>query len=189
MIKYKVFLNNGYEALGVDQKTITANEEVQTCDENALAREICHENPLIPEQVAKAVLENFCKAAAQLMSMGFAIQLKNGKDVALRMYPDIHVKGGNINLERARQLDPTVTELTVENAGDLVSKAGITVRVRAESCRKFTEILQSMDASVQRTGTEEREKVLMGDDDDDNNGGGNSGGGNNPGGGDTPGGF
>lgn len=128
MIQYKVFLNNGVEAFGITEKTITANEELQTVDEQALAREITHENPLIPEQVAKAVLENFCKAAANLMSMGFAIQLKNGQDVALRIYPDVHVKGGNINLNRAKELDATVTELTVDNAGSLVDKAGVTLR-------------------------------------------------------------
>lgn len=47
MIQYTVSLNNGIEAFGVNQKTITANEEVQTADEQALAREIAHENPLI----------------------------------------------------------------------------------------------------------------------------------------------
>ena len=30
MISYKVFLNNGNEALGVTEKTITANEELQS---------------------------------------------------------------------------------------------------------------------------------------------------------------
>lgn len=180
MIEYKVFLNNGNEALGVNEKTVTANEIVKTCDESTLAREISHENPLIPEQVAKAVLENFCKAAAQLMSMGFAVQLKNGNDVALRIYPDIHVKGGNINLDRARQLDPEVTELTLENAGELVSKAGVTVRVKADCQQKFTDLLQSMNVSVQRNGVTERAKVLR----TDNSGGGNQGG--NTGGGNTP---
>lgn len=159
MIDYKVCLNNGIEAFGVDQKTITANEDVKTCDEQALAREISHENPLIPEQVAKAVLENFCKAAANLMSMGFAIQLKNGKDVAMRIYPDVHVKGGNINLARARELDPTVTALTAENAGALVDKAGVTVRCRAECEQKFTDLLLSVGASVNRKDVVERAKV------------------------------
>ena len=92
-----------------------SNEVVENVDEQAQAREISHLNPLIPEQVAKAVLENFCKAVASLMSLGFAIQLKNGNDAALRLYPDIHVRGGNINLSRAQQLDPTVTELTLES--------------------------------------------------------------------------
>ncbi len=33
------------------------------------------------------------------MAMGFAIQFKNGQDVLMRIYPDVHLKGGNINLE------------------------------------------------------------------------------------------
>ena len=84
-MKYSISLNLGNEYIGANEKTITANEVLETADEKALAREIAHENPLIPEQVAKAVLENFCKTAAQLMSLGFAIQLKNGNDVALRI--------------------------------------------------------------------------------------------------------
>lgn len=159
MIHYKVCLNNGYEQLGRDQKTITANEEVQACDENALAREIAHQNPLIPEQVAKSVLDNFCKAAASLMSMGFAIQLRNGKDVALRIHPDIHVEGRNITLERARRLDPHVTELTVENAPDLVNRAGLTLRAKAECEPKFTELLLSMNPRMQRRRVVERARV------------------------------
>ena len=144
-----------------------------TCDEQALAREISHENPLIPEQVAKAVLENFCKAAAQLMSMGFAIQLKNGNDVALRIHPDIHVKGGNINLARAKELDPTVTELTKENAGDLVDRAGVVLRAKAECEPKFTELLLSMDAGISRKDVIERAMVARKDDSgsNENNGG------------------
>ena len=109
-------LNNGVEAFGTG-KTITANEVLLTCDEKALAREIHHQNSLIPEDVAASVLGYFGKAAAQLMAMGFAIQFKNGQDVLMRIYPDVHLKGGNINLERAKQLNPEVTDLTLENAG------------------------------------------------------------------------
>ena len=189
-------MNNGIEAFGIDQKTITANEAVMTCDEQALAREISHENALIPEQVAKAVLENFCKAAAQLMSMGFAIQLKNGNDVALRIHPDIHVKGGNINLARAKELDPTVTELTKENAGDLVNRAGVVVRAKAECEPKFTELLLSMGAGISRKDVIERAMVARKDDSgsNENNGGTTptpdpgTGGGDTPGGGDNNGG-
>ena len=202
MIQYNVCLNNGIEAFGIDQKTITANDAVMTCDEQALAREISHENALIPEQVAKAVLENFCKAAAQLMSMGFAIQLKNGNDVALRIHPDIHVKGGNINLARAKELDPTVTELTKENAGDLVNRAGVVVRAKAECEPKFTELLLSMGAGISRKDVIERAMVARKDDSGSNennggttptpdpgtSGGDTPGGGDNNGGGDNPGG-
>ena len=185
-MKYNVYLNNGNEYIGVNEKTITANEVVETVNENILAREISHQNPLIPEQVASSVLQNFCKAAVELMSMGYAIVLRNGADAALRIYPDIHINGGNINLARAKELDPTVTELTVENAGDLVSKAGVTVRAKAECEQKFTELLKSMDTSITRKDVIERAKVVRKDGD-----GGTTpvtpdpgtGGGDNPGGG------
>ena len=184
MIDYKGQLNMGNEALGTE-KTITANEVLRTADEKALAREIAHHNQLIPEQVAVAVLQNFCAAACELMAMGFAIQLKNGDDVAIRIFPDIHVKGGNINLTRAKELDPTVTELTLENAGELIDKAGgVTVRVRAVTQQKFTEMLENEGVKVQRVGVSELAYVERKTDDegeDQGNGGGSSEGGENGG--------
>ena len=153
MIEYKGQLNMGNEALN-SGKTITANEVLLTCDEKALAREIHHQNSLIPEDVAASVLGYFGKAAAQLMAMGFAVQLKNGQDVLMRIYPDVHLKGGNINLARAKALDPTVTELTEENAGALIDKAGVTVRVRAICQQKFTDLLDVEGYQLKRTGIE-----------------------------------
>ena len=131
MIQYEVQLNQGNEALQTG-KTITANEVLLTCDEKALAREIHHQNSLIPEDVAASVLGYFGKAAAQLMAMGFAIQFKNGQDVLMRIYPDVHLKGGNINLERAKQLNPEVTDLTLENAGELATQGARALRDRGE---------------------------------------------------------
>ena len=177
----------GNEALGTE-KTITANESLRTCDMKALAREISHQNALIPEDVAASVLGYFCKAAVQKMAEGFAIQLYNGQDVAIRIFPDIHVKGGNINLARAKELDPTVTELTVENAGDLIDKAGgVTCRVRATCMQKFTDLLEKEEYQVKRTGIEVKayvERVGGDDDGDEGQGGGNGNGGgdNNQGG-------
>ena len=181
MIEYKGQLNMGNEALGTE-KTITANESLRTCDTKALAREIAHaSHDLIPEQVAAMVLENFCKAAAEKMAEGFAIQLNNGQDVAIRIFPDIHVKGGNINLARAKELDPTVTELTVENAGDLIDRAGgVTCRVRATCMQKFTDLLEKEEYQVKRTGIEVKayvERVSNGDDDSGEGGEGGEGGG------------
>ena len=155
MIKYQIIFTQGNEAFGTS-KTITANEIVETADEKALAREIHHLNQLIPEQVAEAVLANFCQAAAQLMAMGYAVTLKNGNDVALRIYPDIKIKGGNINLARAKELDPSVSELKMENAGDLAIKAGVTVRAKAECEAKFTELLLAQGASVERKAVVEK---------------------------------
>ena len=154
MIQYEVQLNQGNEALQTG-KTITANEVLLTCDEKALAREIHHQNSLIPEDVAASVLGYFGKAAAQLMAMGFAIQFKQGQDVLMRIYPDVHLKGGNINLERARELNPEVTDLTLENAGELATQVGVKVRVRCETEAKFTELLQSEGISVERKAVKE----------------------------------
>ena len=187
MIEYKGQLNMGNEALNTEP-TITANESLRTCDLKALAREIHHQNALIPEQVAEAVLENFCKAAVEKMAEGFAINLNSGNDVAIRIFPDIHVNGGNINLARAKQLDPTVTELTAENAGYLIDKAGgVTVRVRATCMQKFTDLLEKEEYQVSRVGIETKAYVERKGDDDSGEGDDNTGGGDNGGGGDDPG--
>ena len=149
MIKYQVSLNKGVEAFGTGP-TITANEIVDTADASALAREIHHLNSLIPEQVAEAVLQNFCEAAANLMAMGYAVVLRSGDDAAIRIYPDVHVKGGNINLDRAKQLIPGTVALSLDNAGDLVTKAGVTVRAKAECEAKFTDLLTKAEARLER---------------------------------------
>lgn len=159
MMKYKISLNQGNAALG-SGKSITVNEELETVGEKTLAREIVHHNPLIPQQVCEDVLENFCKAACELMAQGYAIVLKSDGDAAIRIYGDIHVKGGSINLERARQLDPTVTDLTVENAMELVQKAGgVTVRARAEVEQKLTDMLLAESEGVTCKGVVERAYV------------------------------
>jgi hypothetical protein len=103
--------------------------------------------------------------------------------VAIHIFPDIHIKGGNINLPRAKELDPTVTELTADNAGDLIDKAGgVICRVRATCMQKFTDLLEKEDYQLKRVGIETKpyvERKNGNDDGDDNNqGGGDNGGGN-----------
>ena len=172
MFHYNIQINNGNEAFGTEGKTITVNEVVQTADLKALSREIHHENLLIPEQVAESVLQNFAKAAVNLMSQGFAIQFKSGDDVIMRIYPDMHIKGGNINLQRAQELIPGTTEITKENAGDLVTKAGVTVRAYAECGRKFTEMLMAESSGIQRDDIIEKERVMRKEEGTGDQGGG-----------------
>ena len=66
MIQYEVQLNQGNEALQTG-KTITANEVLLTCDEKALAREIHHQNSLIPEDVAASMLGGLVGQAVQVL--------------------------------------------------------------------------------------------------------------------------
>ena len=187
-VPYKGQLNLGNAALG-SEKTITANESIRTAEARDLAREIHHLNGLIPEQVAEAVLQNFCQAVVDLMNMGFGVQLKNGDDVAVRFIPDVHVKGGNINLARAQELIPGTTDLTAENAAELIDAAGgVTVRVRAIVQQKFTDLLLADGGGkTERIGIETKAYVERKGDggeggDDTNQGGGSNGGGNNGGG-------
>lgn len=191
MIKYQVSLNKGVEAFGTGP-TITANEIVDTADASALAREIHHLNSLIPEQVAEAVLQNFCEAAANLMAMGYAVVLRSGADAAIRIYPDVHVKGGNINLDRAKQLIPGTVALSLDNAGDLVTKAGVTVRAKAECEAKFTDLLTKAEARLERKEVVEKAFVkranASGDDAAEEGSGSDSGSGSGSDGGSTGGG-
>ena len=78
MFSYNIYINNGVEAFGTEGKTITVNEVVQTADIKALAREIHHENMLIPEQVAESVLQNFAKAAANIILTYIPLSLAIG---------------------------------------------------------------------------------------------------------------
>ena len=178
MIKYQVSLNKGVEAFGTGP-SITANEIVDTADASALAREIHHLNSLIPEQVAEAVLQNFCEAAANLMAMGYAVVLRSGADAAIRIYPDVHVKGGNINLDRAKQLIHGTVALSLDNAGELVTKAGVTVRAKAECEPKFNDLLTTAGARLERKEVVEKAFVKRANASDDSaeEGGGSSDGG------------
>ena len=181
MIKYQVSLNKGVEAFGTGP-TITANEIVDTADASALAREIHHLNSLIPEQVAEAVLQNFCEAAANLMAMGYAVVLRSGADAAIRIYPDVHVKGGNINLDRAKALIPGTVALSLDNAGELVTKAGVTVRAKAECEAKFTDLLTKAEARLERKEVVEKAFVKRAGASDDSAEEGGSNGGSDGGG-------
>ena len=198
MIRYNVQLNLGNEALN-SGKTITANEVVTNADEKQVAHVMHLHNPLIPEDVAVAVLNAFCETAAELMADGHAVVLKAKGEAALRLYPDVHIDGGNINLERAKQLDPTVTDLTMDNAGKLAQLAGVTVRGRAEAEPMLTKLLNASKTGTERVAVVEKPYVARSGNTEPANpsnpsepenpgtggNGGNGGGGNNGGGSDT----
>lgn len=180
MIKYLLQLNNGNEAFNTG-KTITANEVVETCDAAELAREIAHYAEVVNERTCKFVLDNLLAACVQKMSEGKAVVLTLDGKAALRIYPDVHLKAANINLAKAQELDPTVTDLTMENISDLAQKAGgVTLRAKAEVEQPLTDALLKMDASIRLEGKKEIARVLR-KENQGGNGGGNPGGGNNNG--------
>ena len=155
-IRYKAQLNQGNANIG-SEPSVSANEDLLACDEKALAREISHQSHgLITEDVAALVLSHFAKASAEKMSEGFRIQFHVDGKAAMIIFPDIHVKGGNISLARAKELDPAVTQLTLDNAPALIDKAGgVTCRVRCTALQPFTDLLNKVEYSLERTGTVE----------------------------------
>ena len=189
MIKYNIKLNQGNEVLN-SEKSISAVEVVENVDAKFMAHHMHLHNALIPEDVATAVLNAFCESAAELMGQGHAVVLTSKGKAALRLYPDIHVKGGNINLARAQELMEGVTELTLDNATELVQRAGLTLRAKAE-CEPAMGVLLDQSKSgltlnsvvnvpyVHRTATP---ATPTDPHEGGNNGGNNTGGGNNDGG-------
>ena len=189
MIKYNVKLNNGVEALNINEKSVSAEEVVENVDAKFMAHHMHLHNALIPEDVATAVLNAFCESAAELMGQGHAVVLTSKGKAALRLYPDIHVKGGNINLARAQELMEGVTELTLDNATELVQRAGLTLRAKAE-CEPAMGVLLDQSKSgltlnsvvnvpyVHRTATP---ATPTDPNEGGDNGGNNNGGGNNDG--------
>ena len=164
MIEYTIKINNGNENIGSNAKSITVKEKVKTAGVKDLSREINLLNKLIPEQVAAAVLDNFCEAAANLMSMGQAVVLKSRGKAAIRLIPDVKLNGRNITLARAQQLDSTITDLTEENAGDLVQRVGVRVRARAVCAPALTELIQAAGISTQKTNIINVPKILRAND-------------------------
>ena len=158
-IKFNVCLNQGNEALQTG-KSITANEVCETADNKFVAHHVeLHTRGLITEDIAKIVLDNFCETVAELVGQGYAVQLCKDGDVMLRIFPDIHLNGDSINLARAQQLDPTVTDLTLENAGDLAARVGVSVKPRAIVTAKFLDLLNAKKGTVERNAVVEKPYV------------------------------
>ena len=184
MVKYNLQLNNGVEAFGTTGKTITANEVVETCDAAELAREIAHYAEVVNERTCKFVLDNLLAACVQKMSEGKAVVLTLDGKAALRIYPDVRLKAGSINLAKAKELDKTVTDLTMDNISDIATKAGgVVLRAKAEVEQPLTDALLKLDASVRLEGKKEIARILRKESqggDGGNTGGGTQGGGSSP---------
>ena len=179
MVDYKLFINNGVDAFGTTGKTLSVEEQPRTISVDFLADAIYSQNELVPKRQVKEVLSTFGVVAARLMAEGLALQFQADGDVLLRLYCDARVRGGNINLQRARQLtgNPSLTEEEmVARAGEIVRLAGVQLRAYAEVQKKFTDLLDSFHPQANNVGTEERARIERtdGSQQGDQQGGGSS---------------
>ena len=189
MVDIQISINNGNEAFGVTGKTITVNEQPKSVSLDFVAEELHHRMPLVPADVISQVLVGFQDVAARMMAEGFAIQGTNAKgDVLLRYYTDARLKCQSINLEKAKELMPSVVtdEATmVEHAGELIALAGVQLRPYVEVKQKFHELLDEYKPKYEVKGTKEVAYVSKKDGNGGNTGGSdNQGGGNDQGGND-----
>ena len=144
MNKYNLNLNLGSEVLG-SGKTITATEVVESASSKELAREVAHLAPLVDERTAQYVLDNVLAAATQLMSEGKAVILNLDGKAGLRLYVDVKLKAGSINLAKAKELDPEVPDLTLDNISALAQKAGgVRGRAKADAEPALQEALEKL---------------------------------------------
>ena len=185
MVDYRLFINNGVDAFNTTGKTLSIEEQPKTVSVDFLADAIHSQNELIPKRTAQEVLSLFGVVAARLMAEGLAMQFTDDGKVLLRLYADAKVKGGNINLARARELtgDQTLTEeQMVSRAGEIVALAGVQLRAYAEVQQKFNELLQSFSPKANLVGTTERARIERtgGEGSSDNQGGTEQGGTTNP---------
>ena len=80
-------------------------------------------------------------------------------------------------------LIPGTVTLSLDNAGDLVTKAGVTVRAKAECEAKFTDLLATAGARLERKEVIEKAFVKRANNDNDNANDNEPGGSDNEGGG------
>ena len=160
MILYNVLINNGNENIGAEGQTITLQEQLTPAGNTEVARQITHQNSLIPISLSELMVEYTLKGILELLALGHVVQLKIGNNVMLRIWPDVKPVGGdNINLARAQEKDPTITEFTVENAGRIVDLFGVNLKVQAEVQVKLSEMLRDLKPEVCRDKVINRPKV------------------------------
>lgn len=150
---YQVYIQQGNEHFGTEGSTIYIGEKPIKLRNDYIINRIHDKNMLVPTQLISSVLENLYLVWGEALAEGSAIQIKVGNDVIARIKPDISIKGGNINLKRAKELDPTVTEITVENATELVQKAGVQLKIKIEVMPKFAELVKTFHPTLESSGT------------------------------------
>lgn len=162
MVDYKIYVNNGVDAFGTTGKTLSVEEQPKTVSVDFIADAIHSQNELISKRLAAEVLAIFGTVAARMMAEGLALQFQNDGKAILRLYADAKIRGGNINLERARQLtgDRQLEEAEmVSRAGEIVSLAGIQLRAYAETEQRFNDMLKSYSPQLRLAGVVERPRI------------------------------
>ena len=101
MIEYDIKINEGNDVLGMG-KTITLKKSIKKTSDQFLMQSIYYKNRLIPQQVVEDVLDSWFAAAIDQLENGCSVSLKYKGNTMIRISPEVCIKGGNINLKRAK---------------------------------------------------------------------------------------
>lgn len=185
MIKYDLKINNGVEAFGTSGKTITAEQRLEVCGADELATALSKNIEVVSPRTCKFVVDYLLETILEKMAEGKMVILPMDGKAALRVYPDVHLATDSISEDEARALDPSFTEITLENISDIVSKSGgVVCSIKAAAERYLTNVFRKMNPVLKLAGKREVPRLLRKETVVDNGGDNNGGnGGNNNGGG------
>ena len=177
--QYNIKVNQGNEALGTGPSISVEESPRGTATKKDLAKHMHMLNGLVPESVCLQTIELFGEALIHLAAQGVKVPLFGFKDKRFcTIYMDLKLDK-NISLAAVQAIDPSITELTVENAPQFVKASDIKARLKFETEDGGNEALTDEMEGLERNEVSVKAYVQR----KENSGSGNSGnGGNNNGG-------
>ena len=182
-IKYVNKLNRGVEAFGNVESVSVEEKLVGTASARQIAEHMHMMNGLIPTDVAESVINLFGDVAVHFAAQGYKVPLYDRSGQMLgSIYANLKLKN-TVTLSDAKSIDPTVTELTLDNISNFVKPDDIVVRAKFETEERFNERLRDEMEGIEKVGVKEVAYLQRKNGSSDSGNGGNNNGGGNTGGG------
>lgn len=175
---YNINVNQGNEVLGTGPSISVEESPRGTATKKDLAKHMHMLNGLVPEAVCLQTIELFGEALIHLAAQGVRVPLFGFNDKRFcTIYMDLKLDK-NISLADVQAIDPSITELTKENAPQFVKASDIKARLKFETEDGGNEALAAEMEGLERNETNVKAYVRR----KENSGNGGSNGGNNGGG-------
>ena len=176
---YNINVNQGNEALGTGPSISVEESPRGTATKKDIVKHMRLMNGLMPEKVCQDAIELFGETLIHLVAQGVRVPLFGFNDKRFcTIYLDLKLDK-NISLADVQAIDPSITELTAENAPQFVKASDIKARLKFETEDGGNEALADEMEGLTRNETNVKAYVRR----KENSGNGGSNGGNNGGGG------
>ena len=150
---YIIKVNRGVKSLGTGESLTVEKEHMPTATMEDIASHMSLSNPLIPKESVQMYASEYEKTLLYFLSLGYKVPLfgSYGKSLAT-MEANVKLKD-TMTLIQAKH--PEITELTLENAKDLVDAKDIYVYVTIEAEKKLNEGLREKMEGLTRVDVKE----------------------------------